>query len=95
MTVTAAGELGPKRIRVNTISPGPVSTNVLIDAGLTREQVDGFEKRAASLLPLGRVGTPADVASVVLFFADDAQSGWVTGSDLVIDGGLLTRSAMA
>jgi 3-oxoacyl-[acyl-carrier protein] reductase len=77
----AAVEYGPRGIRVNTVSPG------LIDRpGLARDWPDGVGRwhRAA---PLGRVGTPADVANACVFLASPLAA-WITGHDLVVDGGV-------
>ncbi|GAA2367902.1 SDR family oxidoreductase [Nonomuraea africana] len=79
----AAKELAGRGITVNTISPGPTDTDLL--RGATTEQ----ERQAvASMTPLGRLGTPADVAGVVAFLAGP-DSGWVTGQNILVDGGLI------
>lgn len=80
LTRTAAVELGPQCIRVNSVHPGAVDTPMLPPdrAGLG-------DARFASL-PLGRVGQPADVAEVVCFLASDAAA-YVTGGEFAVDGG--------
>jgi NAD(P)-dependent dehydrogenase (short-subunit alcohol dehydrogenase family) len=80
----AAGEYGPSGVRVNAVCPG------LIDRpGLERDWPEGVRRwRAAA--PLGRLGTPADVADACLFLASPLAR-WVTGAALVVDGGVLTR----
>lgn len=77
----AAIEWGPRRIRVNSVSPG------LIDRpGLAEAWPEGVRRwRAAA--PLGRLGTPTDVGGACLFLASDLAS-WITGVDLVVDGGV-------
>lgn len=82
----AALEYGPRGIRVNTVSPGLIGR-----AGLAQEWPDGVERwhRAA---PLGRLGTPADVGNACVFLASPLAS-WITGHDLVVDGGVGTRPA--
>jgi 3-oxoacyl-[acyl-carrier protein] reductase len=95
LTKGAAAELGPKKIRVNAVAPGTVRTNALAGMGMTDAQQDAFEKHVAALTPAGRVGLPSDITPAVLFFADGTQSGWVSGAELIIDGGLLTRSPIA
>lgn len=81
MTKTAAMELGPRRIRVNSIHPGIIDTPML-DVW-TREH---FASRL-SKVPLGRAGTVADVAELVLFLLSE-KSGYITGAEIAIDGGL-------
>jgi 3-oxoacyl-[acyl-carrier protein] reductase len=82
-TKTAAAELGRHGIRVNCVSPG------LIDrAGLNEAWPDGV-RRYLDSVPLGRLGQPADVADACLFLASGAAR-WITGAELVVDGGVLT-----
>ena|SRR5918994_1781438 len=78
-----ADELGPHGIRVNSVSPGAIDT-------WSDQRPGGAERRAATdaIVPLGRMGTPDDVAAAVAFLADPAASGYVTGADLRVDGGL-------
>lgn len=84
-TRSAARELGPHGIRVNCVSPG------LIDSGgLEQEWPDGYSRYIAAA-PLGRVGSPADVADACLFLASPAAR-WITGANLVVDGGVLTST---
>ncbi|MEU6822842.1 glucose 1-dehydrogenase [Streptomyces atriruber] len=81
---SAALEYGSRGIRVNSVSPG------LIDRpGLAEDWPDGVERwgRAA---PLGRLGRPEDIGSACVFLASDAAS-WITGTDLVVDGGVGAR----
>ena len=90
-------ELGPRGIRVNTISPGPVSTDLwLSDRGVaetiaraTGGEADEVAKQAASQAVTGRFTNPQEVADLVLVLASD-RTGNVTGADYVIDGGLIT-----
>ena len=80
----AAGAYGPDAIRVNSISPG------LIDRpGLADDWPDGVA-RWHSAAPLGRLGTAADVGDACVFLCSDLAR-WITGVDLVVDGGVLTR----
>lgn len=81
MTKTAAIELGPLGIRVNSVHPGGVDTAMI---GLTDEaRATGF-----GFLPVGRVAEPAEIAKAVLFLASD-DSSYCTGTSLLIDGGSL------
>lgn len=84
ITRVFAKELGPKKIRVNAVNPGPVNTEGFQTAGLAGSD---FEKEAVGKTPLGRVGVPDDIASVVAFLASD-DARWITGSLLQAAGGL-------
>ena len=81
-----AVELAPRRIRVNTITPGPVATPFGQKLGLTDEQIAGFGAMIGRV-PLGRMGDAAEIAAAALYFASDA-SGFATGAELIVDGGL-------
>jgi NAD(P)-dependent dehydrogenase (short-subunit alcohol dehydrogenase family) len=84
---TLAAELAPRNIRVNTVSPGPISTPIFGKTGLSREQIDGFLESMKARVPLGRVGNPEEVAVTVLFLASDAT--FVTGGEIIVGGGLV------
>ncbi|MGH7587708.1 MAG: SDR family NAD(P)-dependent oxidoreductase [Gemmatimonadota bacterium] len=79
-TRAAALELGARGIRVNAVSPGLMGRE-----GIEEEWADGVE-RWLQAAPLGRMGTPEDVADACLFLASDAAR-WITGANLVVDGG--------
>ena len=83
ITVSLAGELGPKQIRVNSINPGMVETEGLHAGGIAESD---FRKHVETTTPLGRIGQPADIATAAVFFASD-DSGWATGQTLVLAGG--------
>src|SRR2546423_1480614 len=85
ITRTLAKELGPRRIRVNSINPGMVVTEGSIAGGFTEGD---FRKMFESQSPLGRVGDPKDIAPAAVFFASD-DSSWITGETLLIAGGIV------
>jgi 3-oxoacyl-[acyl-carrier protein] reductase len=84
ITGVLSKELGPRKIRVNSINPGVVETEGTRSAGIIGSD---FEKGAAAQTPLGRTGKPADIAAVAVFLASDA-AGWVTGEIINASGGL-------
>jgi 3-oxoacyl-[acyl-carrier protein] reductase len=79
-----AKELGPKKIRVNSINPGMVETEGAQALGIIGSD---FEKQAVAQTPLGRIGQPHDIAPAVGFLASP-DSGWITGELLQVAGGL-------
>ena len=85
---TFAAELAPRRIRVNTISPGPIETPIFGKVGLTAEQLAGFTETMVATIPLKRVGQPEEIAAAALFFASD-ESSYTTGAELFVDGGMV------
>jgi len=80
-------DLKSRKIRVNVVSPGTVITPGYKNAGLSDEQIAQIEAEAAAATPLGRVGTPDEIAKAVVFLASD-ESSYVTGIELFVDGGL-------
>ena len=80
-------DLKGRGIRVNAISPGVVPTPGYHLMGLTEEQVRGFVAAQAAVIPLGRVGTPDEIAKAVVFLASD-DSSFVNGIELFVDGGM-------
>ncbi len=84
---TLAKELLPRGIRVNTVSPGPVVTPILDKNGFTAAQKDAFIEGAKTRIPMGRTGTPEEVAAAALYLAADAT--YTTGAELFVDGGLI------
>jgi NAD(P)-dependent dehydrogenase (short-subunit alcohol dehydrogenase family) len=80
-------ELKDRKIRVNTISPGPIETPALENAGLTPEQAQQAADQFVTQVPLGRRGKPEEIAAAVVFLASD-ESSYVTGVDLAVDGGM-------
>ncbi|GAB2176478.1 SDR family NAD(P)-dependent oxidoreductase [Dongia sp. agr-C8] len=83
LTRALAAELGPRKIRVNTIAPGGVNTEGAQALGMIGGEV---EKQLVAATPLGRIGQPDDIGKIAVFLASD-QSGWVTGERIVAAGG--------
>jgi NAD(P)-dependent dehydrogenase (short-subunit alcohol dehydrogenase family) len=80
-------DLRARKIRVNVVAPGTVVTPAYSGVlGMTDDQIKQFEAQAAAVTPLGRAGTPDEVAKAVLFLASD-DSSYVTGIELFVDGG--------
>ena len=88
LTRAMAASYGADRIRVNAICPGTIRTR------LTADIVEGVEREtsAGRGIPLGRVGEPEDIARCALFLASD-DSSWISGTEIVVDGGALAASA--
>ena len=85
LTRTMSTELAPRGIRVNGVAPGPVPTEVFMEFfGASEDDIPQLGKKLG--IPLGRLGTPEDVANAVVFLASDAAS-WVTGQTLLVNGG--------
>ena len=84
VTRVLAKELGPKKIRVNSINPGMVETEGVQALGVLGSD---FEKDAIAKTPLGRIGKPGDIAPAVGFLAS-TESAWITGEILQVAGGL-------
>jgi len=84
VTRVLAKELGPRKIRVNSINPGAVETEGTHAAGVIGSDL---EKQYVARTPLGRTGQPNDIAPVAVFLASD-ESRWVTGDTLAVSGGL-------
>ena len=80
-------DLKPRKIRVNAISPGVVPTPGYGLLGLTEAQIEEFVAVQAAGIPLGRVGSPDEIAKAVVFLASD-DSSFVNGIELFVDGGL-------
>lgn len=83
ITVSLSQELGPRKIRVNSLNPGMVLTE-----GLSHSGIEGsdFRKIIEARTPLGRLAQPEDIARTAVFFASD-DAGWVTGQTLIVAGG--------
>ena len=84
VTHVLAKELGPKKIRVNSINPGVVETEGVHAIGIIGSD---FQKNFEAQTPLGRIGQPEDIAPIAVFLAS-SDSGWLTGETLLASGGL-------
>lgn len=83
ISISLAQELGPRKIRVNSLNPGMIVTEGVEAAGILGTD---FEKGAVGRTPLGRIGQPQDIASVAAFLASD-DAGWVNGQAIQTAGG--------
>jgi 3alpha(or 20beta)-hydroxysteroid dehydrogenase len=83
---TASMELGPRGIRVNTIFPGVIATPMV-------PTPEAITQAAMSGIPLGRAGTPDDIAPLVVFLISD-ESSWISGAEIPIDGGQASHGGM-
>jgi 3-oxoacyl-[acyl-carrier protein] reductase len=83
ITSSLAKELGPRRIRVNSLNPGMVETEGFHSAGIAGSD---FQKTVEAQTPLGRIGQPDDIGPVAVFLASD-DAHWVTGQTLLVSGG--------
>jgi NAD(P)-dependent dehydrogenase (short-subunit alcohol dehydrogenase family) len=90
----AATELAPRKIRVNSVSPGPIETPILDKAGLDDATKAGFVTAFTARVPLKRFGTSKEVAKLVAFLGSDDAS-FISGSDYVIDGGVAINPIFA
>lgn len=86
LTQTLAMEMAPLGIRVNTVSPGPIPTEVFLEfTGMSEDDIPNMGKQFG--IPLGRIGMPEDIAPACVYLASEASS-WMTGQDIKINGGL-------
>jgi 3-oxoacyl-[acyl-carrier protein] reductase len=83
VTISLSQELGPRKIRVNSLNPGMIETEGLNRTGIAESE---FRKETEAHTPLGRIGQPDDIARAAVFFASD-DAGWVTGQTLIAAGG--------
>jgi NAD(P)-dependent dehydrogenase (short-subunit alcohol dehydrogenase family) len=86
LTRCAALELASKGVRVNAVNPGVVVTNLHRRSGMGEEQYAAFLERSKETHPMGRAGSPDEIAELIAFLVSD-RSGWVTGETISIDGG--------
>jgi NAD(P)-dependent dehydrogenase (short-subunit alcohol dehydrogenase family) len=84
---TLTTELVDRGIRVNVVSPGPITTPIFGRTGLPQEAIDQFARETTTKIPMKRFGKPEEVADTVLFLATPASS-YITGVDINVDGGM-------
>lgn len=85
---TLAVELAPRGVRVNVLSPGPIDTPILGKTGLPPEQIKGFVDSIVAKSLFKRIGTAEEVARAARFLLSEEESSNITGTELVIDGGV-------
>lgn len=83
ISIALSRELGPRKIRVNSVNPGMVETEGLHSIGFAESD---FRRTVEAQTPLGRIAQPEDIGRVAVFFASD-EAGWVTGQTLIVAGG--------
>jgi len=86
LTRTAAYELAPRKIRVNSVNPGPINTPIYGKLGMPDEAVKEFSSAMQDRIPLKRFGESDEVANLIAFLASD-EAGFITGAEYNIDGG--------
>jgi NAD(P)-dependent dehydrogenase (short-subunit alcohol dehydrogenase family) len=86
LTRVAALDFAPKGVRVNAVNPGVVKTNLHRRSGMEEGRYAEFLERSKTTHPLGRIGTPEEIAGVIAFLISP-ESGWITGETIAIDGG--------
>jgi NAD(P)-dependent dehydrogenase (short-subunit alcohol dehydrogenase family) len=80
-------DLKQRKIRVNAISPGPIDTPIFSSVVQTEEQIEQIKTNLVASVPMGRMGSPDEIAKAVSFLASD-DSSYVTGIELFVDGGM-------
>jgi NAD(P)-dependent dehydrogenase (short-subunit alcohol dehydrogenase family) len=89
MAKTLSADLLEKGIRVNVISPGPITSALLTRDGITQEKLQETKDWIQSKVPIKRFGTPEEIAAAVLYLTSP-ESAFVVGTEVIIDGGMST-----
>ena len=90
----ASIELSPRKIRVNSVSPGPIDTPILGKTGLDAAALEELTSALRNKVPLKRLGISLEVAKLVTFLASD-EAGFITGADYLIDGGIALNTVVS
>ena len=85
-----ARELAERKVRVNSIAPGPIDSNFMHATGLSDEEIEGFKSQITDMVALGRFGESEEVAAAAAFLLSD-EASYVTGSQYMVDGGMTMR----
>jgi NAD(P)-dependent dehydrogenase (short-subunit alcohol dehydrogenase family) len=80
-------DLKHRKIRVNTISPGPIDTPAFNSLAQTEEEINQIKANLIAAVPMGRIGSPYEITTAVSFLASD-DSSYITGIELFVDGGM-------
>jgi NAD(P)-dependent dehydrogenase (short-subunit alcohol dehydrogenase family) len=88
MAKTLSGDLLARGVRVNVVSPGPITTPILDRMGLPEKESRQLKEQITTRVPLKRFGHPDEIASAVLYLCSP-ESAYVVGTELVIDGGMI------
>jgi NAD(P)-dependent dehydrogenase (short-subunit alcohol dehydrogenase family) len=80
-------DLKDRKIRVNALSPGPIETPAIDKLAGGKDAANAFKSEMAAGVPMGRVGSPDEIAKAAVFLASD-DSSYVTGIELFVDGGM-------
>ncbi|GMT32242.1 hypothetical protein PFISCL1PPCAC_23539, partial [Pristionchus fissidentatus] len=96
LTVQMASNIIKKGIRVNSVNPGLVSTDIIRKTGIGEEAVKALLSLGENpkIIPLGRVGQSSDISKLILFLSDRSQSEFIIGQRIVIDGGSTLRNPL-
>jgi len=92
-TRTASTELAPRKIRVNSVNPGPVSTPIFVKTGMSEEQLNDFAAAIQNKVALKRFAEPEEIANLITFLASD-EASFITGSEYNIDGGISVNTIL-
>ena len=84
----------PQGIRVNAINPATVVTNFFTSAGMSHDQAQAYMSKSAKTHPIGRVGTPADIAELCYFLTDGSKAGWITGQVSILGLHSMSRTTI-